>query len=55
VTIPPDNSLAFFQKLRSASVKVDLHFFQGAPHAFETNNPDAALASAQLANLFFVV
>jgi acetyl esterase/lipase len=53
VTIPPDNSLAFFQKLRAAGVKVDLHFFQGAPHAFETNNPDAALASAQLANLFF--
>jgi len=53
VTIPPDNTLTFFQKLRSAGVKVDLHFFQGAPHAFETNNPDAALASAQLANLFF--
>jgi len=53
VTIPPDNTLAFFQKLRSAGIKVDLHFFQGAPHAFETNNPDAALASAQLANLFF--
>jgi acetyl esterase/lipase len=52
VTIPPDNSLNFFQKLRAAGVKVDLHFFQGTPHAFETNNPDAALASAQLASLF---
>jgi hypothetical protein len=33
-------------------VKVDLHFFQGAPHAFETNNADAALAAAQVTNLF---
>jgi len=39
--------------LRPLYVKVDLHFFQGAPHAFEGNNPDAALVSAQLANLFF--
>jgi len=53
VTIRPESTLDFFQKLRAAGVKVDLHLFQGAPHAFETNNPDAALASAQVANLFF--
>jgi len=52
-TIRPDSSIDFFQKLRAAGVKVDLHLFQGAPHAFETNNPDAALVSAQAANLFF--
>jgi acetyl esterase/lipase len=53
VTIRPDSTIDFFQKLRAAGVKVDLHLFQGAPHAYETNNPDAALVSAQLANLFF--
>ena len=52
-TIRPESSLDFFQKLRAAGVKVDLHLFQGAPHAFETNNPDAALASAQVSSLFF--
>jgi acetyl esterase/lipase len=52
-TIRPESSLAFFEKLRAAGVKVDLHFFQGAPHAYEVNNPDAALVSAQIANLFF--
>jgi len=52
VTIRPESSLDFFQKLRAAGVKVDLHFFQGAPHAFETNNADAALAAAQVTNLF---
>jgi acetyl esterase/lipase len=52
-TIRPDSTLDFFQKLRAAGVKVDLHFFQGAPHGYEINNPDAAVASAQLANLFF--
>jgi acetyl esterase/lipase len=53
MTIRPESSLDFFQKLRSAGVKVDLHFFQGAPHAYEVNNADAALASAQVTNLFF--
>ena len=53
VTIRPESTLDFFQKLRAAGVKVDLHLFQGAPHAYETNNPDAALTSAQIANLFF--
>jgi acetyl esterase/lipase len=52
-TIRPENTLAFFEKLRAAGVKVDLHLFQGAPHAFEVNNPDAALAAAQVSNLFF--
>jgi acetyl esterase/lipase len=52
-TIRPESSVAFFDKLRAAGVKTDLHLFQGAPHAFEINNPDAAQASAQLANLFF--
>jgi acetyl esterase/lipase len=52
-TIPPQSSITFFEKLRAAGVKVDLHLFQGAPHAFEINNPDAAQVSAQLANLFF--
>jgi acetyl esterase/lipase len=52
-TIRPEASLDFFQKLRAAGVKVDLHLFQGAPHAYEQNNPDAALASAQVSDLFF--
>ena len=52
-TIPPESSLEFFGRLREAGVKVDLHLFQGAPHAFEVNNPDAALASAQVADLFY--
>jgi len=52
-TIRPETSVAFFDKLRAAGVKTDLHLFQGAPHAYEINNPDAALVSAQLANLFF--
>lgn len=52
-TIRPESSVAFFDKLRAAGVKTDLHLFQGAPHAFEINNPDAAAVSAQLANLFF--
>lgn len=52
-TIRPESSIAFFDKLRAAGVKTDLHLFQGAPHAFEINNPDTAQVSAQLANLFF--
>ena len=52
-TIRPESSVAFFNKLKEAGVRVDLHLFQGAPHAFEVNNPDAALVSAQIANLFF--
>jgi acetyl esterase/lipase len=52
-TIRPESSVAFFEKLRAAGVRVDLHMFQGAPHAFEVNNADAAAVSAQLANLFF--
>lgn len=52
-TIRPESSVAFFDKLRAAGVKADLHLFQGAPHAFEVNNLDAALASAQVTNLFF--
>jgi acetyl esterase/lipase len=52
-TIRPESSVSFFDKLRSAGVKTDLHLFQGAPHAFEVNNADAALVSAQIANLFF--
>jgi acetyl esterase/lipase len=51
-TIRPEVSLDFFQKLRALNVKVDLHFFQGAPHAYEGGNPDAALASAQVSSLF---
>lgn len=51
-TIPYTSSVAFFDKLREAGVKVELHLFQGAPHAYVNNNEDAALASAQVANLF---
>jgi acetyl esterase/lipase len=51
-TIPYTSSLDFFNKLHELGVKVDLHLFQGAPHAFETRNEDAALASAQVSNLF---
>src|SRR5262249_20743078 len=51
-TIPYTSSVAFFDKLREAGVKVDLHLLQGAPHACEGRNEDAALASAQVANLF---
>jgi acetyl esterase/lipase len=52
-TIRPQTSLDFYNKLVAANVKADLHFFQGAPHGYEIANADAALLSAQLANLFF--
>jgi hypothetical protein len=39
---------SFFQ---SAGIVAAVHFFQGAPHAFEVNNPDAALAAAHVTNL----
>ena len=51
-TIPYTSSLDFFNKLHGAGVKVDLHLIQGAPHAYEIRNEDAALASAQAADLF---
>ncbi|HEY5568055.1 MAG TPA: alpha/beta hydrolase [Gammaproteobacteria bacterium] len=51
-TIPYTSSLDFFNKLHEAGVKVDLHLLQGAPHAYDGRNEDAALASAQAANLF---
>jgi acetyl esterase/lipase len=51
-TIPYTSSVDFFNKLHEAGVKVDLHLLQGAPHAYEGRNVDAALASAQAANLF---
>jgi acetyl esterase/lipase len=51
--IQPESTLILFEKLRAAGVKVDLHFFQGAPHGYEINDPDAALLSAQLADQFF--
>jgi acetyl esterase/lipase len=52
-TIRPETSVEFFNKLRAAGVKTDLHLFQGAPHGFEIANADTAQVSAQLANLFF--
>lgn len=51
-TIPYQSSLDFFTALHTLGVKTDLHLFQGAPHAFETRNEDAALAAAQVSNLF---
>jgi acetyl esterase/lipase len=51
-TIPYTSSVDFFNKLHEQGVKVDLHLIQGAPHAYEGRNEDAALASAQIANLF---
>lgn len=51
-TIPYTSSVEFFNRLHKAGVKADLHLIQGAPHAYEGRNPDAALASAQAANLF---
>lgn len=51
-TIPYTSSLDFFTKLHDLGVKTDLHLFQGAPHAFEARNEDAALAAAQVSNLF---
>lgn len=51
-TIPYTSSVEFFDRLHEAGVKVDLHLLQGAPHAYEIRNEDAALASAQVANLF---
>ena len=53
MTIRPESSIDFFQKLRAQNVKVDLHLIQGAPHEFQRDSPDAALLSAQAANLFF--
>jgi acetyl esterase/lipase len=52
-TIPLESSLRFFEALRKANVPAELHLFDGVPHAFETNNPEFALASAQMADLFF--
>ena len=51
-TIPYTSSVDFFNQLHDAGVKVDLHLIQGAPHAYDGRNEDAALASAQAANLF---
>jgi acetyl esterase/lipase len=51
-TIPYTSSVDFFNQLHAAGVKVDLHLIQGAPHAYEGRNLDAALASAQASNLF---
>jgi len=51
-TIPYTSSVDFFNRLHEVGVKVDLHLIQGAPHAYEGRNEDAALASAQAANLF---
>lgn len=51
-TIPYTSSVEFFDRLHEAGVKADLHLIQGAPHAYEIRNLDAALASAQAANLF---
>jgi len=46
------SSVDFFNALNKHGVKADLHLFQGATHAFVTRNEDAALATAQVANLF---
>lgn len=46
------SSVEFFNVLNEHGVKADLHLFQGATHAFVTRNEDAALATAQVANLF---
>ena len=51
-TIPYTTSLDFFTRLNEAGVATDLHLIQGAPHAYEGRNPDAALMSAQASNLF---
>jgi acetyl esterase/lipase len=50
--IPYTSSVDFFDQLHTVGVKADLHLFQGATHAFVTRNEDAALAAAQVANLF---
>jgi acetyl esterase/lipase len=52
-TIRPESTIDFFQKLRAQGVKTELHLLQAAPHEYVNNNPDAALLSAQAANLFF--
>jgi acetyl esterase/lipase len=51
--IRPESTIDFFQKVRAQGVKTELHLLQGAPHEYLRNNPDAALLSAQAANLFF--
>lgn len=50
--IPYTSSVDFFNTLHEHGVSADLHLFQGATHAFVTRNEDAALAVAQIANLF---
>jgi acetyl esterase/lipase len=52
-TIRPESTIDFFQKVRAQGVKTELHLLQGAPHEYVRNNPDAALLSAQAANVFF--
>lgn len=51
VTIPIESSQRLVQQLRDAKVPVEFHAFEGVPHAFDTN-PEFAVASAQLADLF---
>lgn len=46
------SSVDFFNALHEHGVEADLHLFQGATHAFVTRNEDAALATAQVTNLF---
>src|SRR5262245_29655671 len=51
VTIRLESSQRLFQQFRDAKVPVELHAFEGVPHAFDSH-PEFAEACAQMADLF---
>jgi acetyl esterase/lipase len=51
VTIPVESSQRLFQQLRDAKVPVELHTFDGVPHAFD-GHPEFADPCGEIANLF---
>jgi acetyl esterase/lipase len=50
-TIPIEGSQRLVQQLRDATVPVEFHAYEGAPHVFDSN-AELAVISAQLADLF---
>lgn len=50
-TIPIESSQRLVQQFRDATVPVEFHAYEGAPHVFDSN-AELAVISAQLADLF---
>jgi acetyl esterase/lipase len=51
VTVPPESSERFLQRLRDAGVPSELHTFSGVPHEFD-QHPEFAQACAELIDFF---